>query len=282
MVARKIKNNYLTNQYKKCDDSEDKFMIDLNLKEVEKPEFKHLNYTNTASEQNIGTIIDGINSRLQILKDWKSQFLKTARKSYSATDLDKGAERIFHHVLSPNFKFPNSTPIGSDLVYMVHDSIIHIDVKTVSYSNISDFKGKIQIGKNQTSYKMNEHFQPNLPSKYKTVNRLSVTYAIYILHKQFENVMAMEVISIPNGLLHGVYGNDIMQSGKSGWERGNDVRYNFNREPLFKLLSTDNEKIYRVRLIAMETTELNPKEIISSNYDCSPTFILKNGKIKLP
>lgn len=247
-------------------------------KKIEELEKKYLDYIETSIEQNINTIMDGLDSRLSILDDWREPFLSTARKSYSATDLDTGAERIFHHVLAPIFRNPNSTPIGSDLVYTAHDAVIHIDVKTVSYSNLGDFKGKIQIGRNQTSYAGGNGFRPNLPTQYGTNGPVTLTYAIYLLHRQFENMLAMEVISIPNGKLHPIYGDDIIQAGKGGYANGNDIRYSFRNSPIFESLDLQGGKRFRVRLIAIDGG-LDPRLIISRNYDGKPTFKLTNGKV---
>lgn len=248
------------------------------LEKIEELEKKYLDYIETSIEQNIITIMDGLDSRLDILDNWKEQFLATSRKTYSATDLDTGAERIFHHVLAPIFRNPNSTPIGSDLVYTAHDAIVHIDVKTVSYSNFGDFKGKIQIGRNQTSYSGSYGFRPNLPTQYGENGPVTLTYAIYLLHRQFRNILAMEVISIPNGKLFPVYGDDIIQAGKGGYENGNDIRYNFKNSPLFKLLDREAEKRYRVRLIAIDD-EIDPRTVVSKNYNGRSTFKLVGGKI---
>lgn len=248
------------------------------LKRIEELEKKYLDYIETGIEQNINTIIEGLDSRLSILDHWKNQFMATSRKSYSATDLDTGAERIFHHVLAPIFRNPNSTPIGSDLVYTAHDSIIHIDVKTVSHTNIGDFKGKIQIGRNQTSYSGSYGFTPNLPTQYGDDGPITLTYAIYLLHKQFENILAMEVISIPNGMLFPIYGDDIIQAGKGGYANGNDIRYSFRNAPFFHFAAEEDVKRFRVRLIAMDE-EIDPRAVISKEYDGKPTFVLVNGEV---
>jgi hypothetical protein len=42
--------------------------------------------------------------------------LMLKRKGYKQSDLNMGAERVFHNWASAVFKFPNSTPIGADLV----------------------------------------------------------------------------------------------------------------------------------------------------------------------
>lgn len=84
---------------------------------LEKLEKRYLDFIVTSLEQDTNSLIKGLNSRIELLNDWKDEFIKTAREGYSSSDLDTGAERIFHHLFAPIFKFPNSTPIGSDLMY---------------------------------------------------------------------------------------------------------------------------------------------------------------------
>ena len=100
--------------------------------EIKKLEKRYLDYIVTSLRQDLKGLILGLNSRIKILNDWKSEFLKTARKGYNASDLDTGAERIFHHFFTPMFKFPNSCPIGSDLMYQTEDAIV-----PVSYTHLT-------------------------------------------------------------------------------------------------------------------------------------------------
>jgi len=105
---------------------------DLKLEELEK---RYLDYIVTSLRQDLSGLIKGLNSRIKILNDWKKGFLRTAREGYKASDLDAGAERIFHHLFTPMFKFPNSCPIGSDLMYQTEDAIVHIEIKTNLVTN---------------------------------------------------------------------------------------------------------------------------------------------------
>lgn len=55
---------------------------------------------------------------------------------------------------------------------------------------------------------------------------------------------------MPNGQFYSHYGKGIFKSGKSGYAKAKDFRYNYSAEPYFKLLSERyNEKIFRVELI---------------------------------
>ncbi|MCX7948441.1 MAG: hypothetical protein N2504_07645, partial [candidate division WOR-3 bacterium] len=112
--------------------------------------------------------------------------MKTTIKS----DLDKGAERIIHHIYAFVYRQPLSVPIGSDLMYETYDAVIHIDVKTISVNNISDYR-KINLECAQTSYSY-DWFKAALPPIYtktqllngqeKKIKKLCLTYVIYILH----------------------------------------------------------------------------------------------------
>ena len=202
---------------------------------------------------NIEDIIEGLNSRLKIKRDWYKQFIST--KKNKASDLDMGAERIFHHVYSNIMKHPNSSPIGSDLMYETFDAFIHIDVKTVSESNWGDYKGKIAVQPNQTSYPLRRFgLCPNLPEFYCTTferngrsfKKPALTYFVYILHRHASpEIYSILLISMPNGRLYSVYGDRILQAGKTR----NSVRYAFKEEPRFVLLSASQNTRFRVEFL---------------------------------
>lgn len=103
-------------------------LSDIDLEELEK---RYLDYITTALRGDLKRVIDGLNSRLQILNDWRNEFLRTARKGQKQpSDLDAGAERIFHHFFKKIFEFPNTCPIGADLMYQLEEAIVHIEIKT--------------------------------------------------------------------------------------------------------------------------------------------------------
>lgn len=236
-------------------------LSDLELEELER---KFFDFILLNLKQDIKSLIAGLNSRIKILNDWYDVFLKTARKGYKSSDLDRGAERIFYNFFASILKFPNSSPIGSDLMFEHPDSFIHIEIKTALINNISDYKGKINIGNNQTSYSIPHKFSPNLPTYYtvdKNYQKPCLTYAIQIVHEHAKpNIKALLLICIPNGQLYNHYQDRIFRSGKSGTAKQRDFRFNYWKEPYFKLLSKENKKIFRVELIYLDKT-LKPEEI---------------------
>jgi hypothetical protein len=115
----------------------------------------------------IVSLMEGLHSRLVIKEDWYERFIRTARAGYEASDLEKGAERIFFWIYDKLLRHPNSSPIGADMLYETADAFLHIDVKTSVITNPADYKGLINVGQNQTSYKpSNIAFEPNLPTYY--------------------------------------------------------------------------------------------------------------------
>lgn len=234
-------------------------LSNLKLEQLEYDYFKIIKFHLT---QDLNHIINGLNSRLMIKNDWYNQFIKTARSGYKASDLETGSERIFHHFFANIFKFPNSSPIGSDLMYLVPEAIIHIDIKTALITNSSDYKGKINISSNQSSYYVENVFAPNLPKYYNIKNKKipCLTYIIQIIHKHAKpNIKALVLASIPNGQLFSVYGKSIIRSGKAGISKSKDFRFKYLSEPKFKLLS-NTENIFRVELIYL-AKDLKAEEI---------------------
>lgn len=232
--------------------------------ELEELERKFFEFILLHLKQDIKSLITGLNSRIKIVNDWYDKFTNTARPGYKSSDLDKGAERIFHNFFAPILKFPNSSPIGSDLMFEHPDAFIHIEVKTALIDNPSDYKGKINIASNQTSYAISKKFIPNLPTYYKLEeNKIKpcLTYAIQVIHEHAKpNIKALLLICIPNGQLYNLYQDRIFRSGKSGTVKQKDFRYNYWKEPYFRLLSTNIKKIFRVELIYLDKT-LKPEEI---------------------
>lgn len=237
----------------------------LNDLELEKIEKQYFNLVLIHLIQELNFIIDGLNSRIKIINDWYKNFIKTARKGYKSSDLDTGAERIFHNFFTSIFKFPNSCPIGSDIMYELPDAFIQIEIKTALIDNPADYKEKINIGINQTSYAINNTFSPNLPKYYKIENKIKnpcLTYVIQIIHEHARpNIKALILSCIPNGQLYKHYGNGIFKSGKSGYIKAKDFRYKYSEEPFFKILSQKyKEKIFRIEIIYKDK-KIKAKEI---------------------
>jgi hypothetical protein len=235
----------------------------LNNFELEEIEREYFRYILTFLKANLVSIIDGLNSRIKVLNDWYEKFIKTAgitRKHPS--DLDTGAERIFHHFLASILHLPNSSPIGSDLMFEVPDAFIHIEIKTALIDNPADYKGKINVSANQTSYNIKGLFNANLPNYYNPQNskeKPCLTYIIQIIHEHAKpNIKCLLLTCIPNGQLYSIYKKNILRGGKT---KGSSFRYLYSGEPYFKLLSRRyKKKIYRVELVYVEKT-LKTKDI---------------------
>lgn len=225
---------------------------------------------------NLQEILNGLYSRLEIKNDWYHQFIST--KSNIASDLETGAERIFHYIFSQGMRRPNSSPIGADLMYETFNSFIHIDIKTVSDSNWGDYRGKIAIQPNQTSYCLSKYrLSANLPTHYsKTFLKNGeeflkpcLTYFIYILHRHAsKEIYSVLLICMPNGELYSIYGNKILHAGKTK----NSVRYAFKEEPRFLLLSErTKEDVFRIEFL-----------VKSRNYSQEDLIGISMKKYKIP
>lgn len=198
-------------------------------------------------------MINALNSKDEIKNDWIETYNK------KSCDIDKGAERVYFWLLN-QIGFPNSTPIGSDLLYETSNAFIHIDVKTSAYFTISngkrtlnsgDYKGLVSIGKNQTSYHFTDDsgimHEANLPSIYKSKDKICLTYIIHLIYDKESDgnlkILALLLICIPNGSLHNVYGNDICGGSKN---KNEAFRYKYKVNPFFQLII---EKPYRFKML---------------------------------
>jgi len=233
--------------------------------DLEKREKQYFDLILLHLKQDLGSLIGGLNSRIKILNDWYDNFIQTARSGYKASDLDTGAERIFHHFFASILHFPNSSPLGSDLMFELPDAFIHIEIKTALIDNPADYKGKVNIAINQTSYGVKRLFTPNLPQYYNpegNIEKVCLTYIIQIIHEHAQpNIKALVLSCIPNGQLYSVYGKSIFKSGKGGYVKGRDFRYSYSTEPFFKLLTEKyKEKVFRVELIYL-AEGLKPEDI---------------------
>ena len=213
-------------------------------------------------------MLEGLNSRHDTFGDWNQQFLSTARPGYNASNLDIGAERILHRIFSFLEWKPNSAPVGSDLFFETKDAFVHIDVKTALLTNPADHEGRINVGRNQSSYPAHRgtglSFSPNLPKYYREGTpgeKPCLTYAIHIIHENDKrNVLAILLISIPNGQLFDVYENLIVNRGKSAFyppstRNVKDFRFTYYRMPKFRLLGKPWS--FRVEFIHFDNS-LNP------------------------
>jgi len=139
-------------------------------------------------------------------------------------------------------------------MFELPDAYLHIEIKTALVDNSSDYKGKINIAINQTSYKVNNTFVPNLPEYYKISNEIEkpcLTYIIQIIHEHAKPIInAIKLVCIPNGQLFKHYERKIFKSGKGGYTKAKDFRYNYSSVPYFKLLCERyNKDIFRIELV---------------------------------
>ena len=145
------------------------------------------------------------------------------------------------------------------MFFETYNAFVHIDIKTAKLDNMSDFKGKIPVGGNQTSYKSDDYdFEVNLPHNYSYQNKICLTYFINIIYEIENNnieIKAIYLICVPNGKLIDTYGNEIIGSGKSGYS-GKGFLYLYHKKPNFELLT---DKPLRIRRIYL-TDDLRSRE----------------------
>ena len=244
----------------------------MDSKEIEILEKRYLEEIYFFLSKNIAWFLERLKSKNEIKKDWLNAFKTTSREAYDkASELDKGAERVIHNLFGQYRLFAvNSSPIGSDLMFETPDAFVHLEVKTATDSNPADFKGKIQIAQNQTTYAVtqtkrgnNYPFIPSLPKIYSN-GKICLTYVIQIIHNNSEDLPKIIVLfSIPNGLLKATYGNCV-NSGKQAQDlnrlnsRG-DIRFLYKDARKFENLK---DKPNRIRVIYPE----NPPKKLLKNY----------------
>ena len=73
--------------------------------EIEKLEKRYLDYIVTSLRQDLKGLILGLNSRIKILNDWKSEFLKTARSG----KVQLGRNQISYEIAKFKPNLPNSS-----------------------------------------------------------------------------------------------------------------------------------------------------------------------------
>ncbi len=140
--------------------------IKKDLVNIEFWELHYLNEIEYILTQDLNKMIDGLNSKDKIKDDWIDNFYRIDKKRQNS-DFARGAERIYFWLFN-QFGIPNSSPIGADLFFETYNAFIHIDIKTAKLSNPSDYKGKVPVGDNQTSYNSSmKNYTVNLPTIYK-------------------------------------------------------------------------------------------------------------------
>ena len=223
--------------------------IDICEEEIERWEWHYFNDIKFLLTQDINKMIDGLKSKEEIENDWKEKFLQT---SGTLSDFSRGAERIYYWLFNQLGK-PNSTPIGSDMLFETYNAYLHIDIKTAKFSNKSDFKGRVNVGKNQTSYSI-DNFTSNLPIVYtkQKEQKYCLSYTILVIYDDTTlNVLAVNLICIPNGKLKSIYASNIIDAGKN---KGNSIRFKYNCK--FNLID-NTPKRYHFIYIDKSVTENN-------------------------
>jgi hypothetical protein len=236
------------------------------LKIIETKEFEYLIEIERIIKGKLEFILKCFASRFKTYNYWAS-LMETQRKRL--TDLGTGAERVFNHILvsvKSNEWSPVPIPFGSNLFFESVDSYINVDVKTAYADNPRDFQGCVEVGEAQTSYPMKslhgsrESFQPKLKPFYEAngIKKYCLTYVIQVVHVKPEHVLKrgldsnpvmINIIAVPNGLLYGVYGENIVKEPKSYHTekkvrvRPANFRYYYSITPQFKLIGN-----YRIRI----------------------------------
>lgn len=249
-------------------------MNELPLKKLEQVEREYFEIILFHLKENIDDVVEKLNSRLGIIEDWYEEFIRTKKEGEKPSDLDIGAERIFHYIYDRVMRNPNSSPIGADLLYETFNAFIHIDIKTALIDNTPDYKGKVPVGFNQTSYKPASYdFIPNLHTYYSKkyvdeygneYNKPCLTYIIQVIHEHASpTIYAILLISVPNGDLYSIYEDEIIAAGKLRKIAGKprrDFRYFYKKCPVYKIISTEEEKKYRVEFVLLNS-EKTQKEL---------------------
>ena len=225
------------------------------LEEVELLELRYFNeiYWNLTNEKD--KLIELLTTKERIRKEWERVFNESS-KDKTMSGLSRGAERVLAS-LFPTTWLPNSAPIGSDLMFETVDAIVHVDVKTMVESQME--RGKISVGLNQTSYfedgRIGVH--GNLPNYYKlaqdtgSITKFCLTYFIVVIHTEKTDrynagdILRVDLICMPNGMLHTHYGNKIIGAGKS---KNNSMRYLY-RNQYFEKITNQTGATKRAKLV---------------------------------
>ena len=275
---------------------------------VERLEYNYLNTIDSVIKNKIKYITERFATRFDVYNYWKDAFITEKKR---ITDLGTGAERVFWKVISNELKnwHPVALYLGSNLFFETEEAYINIDIKTVYIDNIRDLGGLVEVGDAQTSYPMKkkyqarESFQPKIRPYYEiqkgeqVIRKYALTYFIQIIYEKPEIIVqnkldprpiAMVFVSLPNGLLYDIYGDDIVAYPKSYRrrmgvsERPSNYRFYYSKCPCYKLLR-DFPCNFRVRLYFNSDYDKYRRQIPSSKGKgqiaiIEPEFILKFGK----
>lgn len=229
----------------------------LTNEELERLEKDYLEQVFYQLEADRKRLMDGLNSKNKIRDDWWGPFQHGGK----ATDLDRGAERIFYWLLRGDWT-PNSAPIGSNLFFEAHNAFIHIEVKTSRSDNPADYCGLVPLSIKQTSYPIKRiKDAPGLPTYYNRGTKdekVCLTYAIHVIHSvERLEIIAILLICIPNGQLYELYGDRIVGGGKV---KGASFRYRYKKNPYFESLPN---RPYKVKFLYLDEKSKLTKDDIT-------------------
>lgn len=193
-------------------------------------------------------MLNGFRTKEDIRNDWEKYL------GDETSDFATGSERIFYWLFN-QFGIPNSSPVGSDLFFETYNAYVHIDIKTVTLTNIGDFTKNIFVGDNQNSYigKINVKNKPprdykgHLPTFYTKKDgekKICLTYFLIILYNEKNlDIQTIILTCMPNGELNNVYGNKVLSAGKNPGK----IRFNYTQVPKFELLTKGTH--YRTKIL---------------------------------
>jgi hypothetical protein len=211
-------------------------------------------------------MLKGFQTKEKIKKQWSSFWGVNG-------DFSVGAERVVYALLNgKGIGIPNSSPVGSDLMFEVDEAYVHIDLKTVQTRNIGDFNTSIFVGENQNSYNHfmlvnkteKRQYSPSLPHyyEYETMAKPCLTYFVTILYEDVDlDILNINLVCMPNGQLSNIYKEKVLKAGKNPGK----TRFNFSEVTDFNLLK--NKK--RVKVIYMNEKKIKEK------YSKELSFLLK-------
>lgn len=215
------------------------------LIEIERKEYHYFNQLIFTLKQDLSKMVDALNSKDKIKDDWINIFKRTDKKRQNS-DFARGAERVYFWLLN-QFGTPNSAPIGADLMFETYDAFIHIDIKTAKINNPSDYKGKVPVSENQSSF-LSDKFKGNLPFFYhvkqnnEIIKKVCLTYVLNIIYDdKSENfkILSIILICLPNGALKNVYKDRVVEAGKI---KDKSFRFAYKKSPFFKLLENNPKR----------------------------------------
>ncbi|MEM1668859.1 MAG: hypothetical protein QXM53_09395 [Thermofilaceae archaeon] len=227
---------------------------------IERLEYQYFTRLDSLIHSNIQEIVSLFARRFKLYNYWKNLLDAGSKR---LTDLGIGAERVFWKIITESFPTWRPVPlfIGSNLFFETDDAFVHIDIKSVYVDNLRDYQGLVEVGDAQTSYPMKkkyeaqQSFMPKIQPSYTIDNQVkySLTYFIQIIYEKPEKIIsenldpgpvALVLISLPNGELYGVYGEDIVKHPKSYITKNKqkirpaNYRYYYSKKPCYICLQS--------------------------------------------